>query len=161
MVTRQRASARTRATVAIRDDDTVPGISVEDVSVQENAGPLVFTVTVDPVPASLVTISWNTENGTATAGSDYTATSSGTLTIPVGSATGTISIPITDDALLEADEHFNLVITAATGAGVPGSSELKARATILNDDLPSPDGNRRSVRDRGRNGRGLHVRQDR
>ena len=125
-----------QATVAIRDDDTVPGISVEDVSVQENAGPLVFTVTVDPVPASLVTISWNTENGTATAGSDYTATSSGTLTIPVGSATGTISIPITDDALLEADEHFNLVITAATGAGVPGSSELKARATILNDDLP-------------------------
>ena len=126
-----------RATVAIRDDDTIPGISVEDVSVQENAGPLVFTVTVDPVPASLVTISWNTKNGTAMAGSDYTATTSGTLTIPVGSATGTISIPITDDALLEPDEHFNLVITAATGAGVPGGSELTARATILNDDLPS------------------------
>jgi Calx-beta domain len=66
----------------------------------------------------------------AIAGVDYTAVS-GTLTIPAGSVSGIISVPITGDSLHEGDESFSVTMSNAIGATVTGS---EGTGTILDDD---------------------------
>lgn len=56
-----------------------------------------------------LSVQYETSNGTATAGQDYTATS-GTLTFANGETSKTIQVPITDDALTEPDETFTLAL---------------------------------------------------
>src|SRR5256885_9739723 len=75
------------------DDFTLPSISINDVSVAEgNTGTTnaVFTVTLSPASGQTVTVSYSTANGSATAGSDYVATS-GTLTFNPRDTTKTIT----------------------------------------------------------------------
>lgn len=80
-----------------------------------------------------VTVDYASSNGTATtADSDYTA-ASGTLTIPVGSTTGTINVLLNRDAKYEVNE--TLTMTLSNGSGYnPIGSTLSATGTINNDD---------------------------
>jgi peptide/nickel transport system substrate-binding protein len=119
-----------------------PGISLEDVRLDEgNSGgtTAVFTVSLSSVESGPVTVDYATADETATSGSDYTATS-GTLTIPAGERSATVSVPVNSDTSFETDETFRLTLTN------PSSGTLTAafaRATIVNDDaapLPSPPG---------------------
>src|SRR5262245_37571444 len=64
-------------------------------SVSEGAGNATITVNLS-APGPEVTVQYATSNGSATAGSDYTATS-GTLTIPAFNTSKTFTVPITDD----------------------------------------------------------------
>ena len=59
-----------------------------------------------------VTFSWQTADGTATAGSDYTAQSATSVTIPAGSTSATLEVQTTADTLNEADETFTVAISA-------------------------------------------------
>src|SRR5258706_8855513 len=88
------------------------GLWVEGTRDGVGSGPVsvVFTVT-QTAASSTDTVLTYSVGGTATAGSDYTAPS-GTVTIPAGSTTATITIPVTDDALVEATE--TATITALT-----------------------------------------------
>ncbi len=73
-----------------------------------------------------------TSNGTATAGTDYTATS-GTLTIPAGSLYGFISVPVVRDAAIEGNETFSVTLSSpSTGTAIATGT---ATGTILNDDV--------------------------
>ena len=67
-------------TATIIDDDL--DISINDITVSENTGTATVTVTVanGPSLSSYVDVDYTTVNGTATAGSDFTATS-GTVRI--------------------------------------------------------------------------------
>ena len=60
--------------------------------------------------SSDVTIDYATSNGTATAGSDYTA-ASGTLTFSAGDTSKTFTVSITDDALDEDNETATITIS--------------------------------------------------
>ena len=80
---------------------------------------------------SPVTVQFTTANGTATAGSDYTA-ASGTLTFAAGSTSQTVTVAVTGDLSVESDETFSITLSnpsanatllTATGTG-----------TIINDD---------------------------
>lgn len=62
-----------------------------------------------------VTVNYATADGTATAGSDYTATS-GTLTFAPGVTTQTVGVPIIGDNFAEPDETFSLNLTAPVNA---------------------------------------------
>jgi probable HAF family extracellular repeat protein len=103
----------TNATIAdgvgigtILDDE--PRISIGDVTMKEgNSGTtaFAFTVSLSVVYDVPVTVSYATADGTATAGSDYQA-ASGTLTIPAGQTSGTISVLVNGDRLGEANETF-------------------------------------------------------
>jgi hypothetical protein len=116
----------------------VPNVTIDDPSVGEkheeqadHPSAAYFTVTLSAPAAQTVTASYQTRDGTATADLDYVPTS-GTLTIPAGSVTGTVHVTIIDDSLQEPDETFFLKIS-----NVIGGTVIKARgqATILDDDL--------------------------
>src|SRR5438552_7592376 len=91
---------------------------------------MTFTVTLSSASNLSVNVNFATANGTATAASDYLATS-GTLTFNPGDLTKTINVTINGDQLFEPDETFtvnlsnpvNTTISRGTGTG-----------TILNDD---------------------------
>src|SRR5205085_631752 len=76
-------------------------------------GPFVVTVTLTGATEVPIPIDFATQNGTAVAGSDYTATS-GTLNFPPSLAASqqlTFNVPITADNVVEPDETFTVVAT--------------------------------------------------
>jgi hypothetical protein len=119
----------------IQDDDPEPVVSVADPSVLEgdtgttNAA---FTVSID-APSGLDTqVGYTTVDGTATAPDDYAATS-GIATIPAGSTSTTVDVPVNGDTEYEGNETFALAMSdplnAQLGIG-------RADATIVDDDPP-------------------------
>jgi hypothetical protein len=62
-----------------------------------------------------VTVNYTSADGSATAGSDYQS-KSGTLTIPAGQTTGTITVQVNGDRLGESDEAFVVNLSSATNA---------------------------------------------
>ena len=128
--------ATATGTGTILDDDSVPSLSINDVTLTEgNSGTktATFTVTLSVVSGRAVTVHFATANGTATAGSDYTA-ASGTLTIPAGSTTGTINVTINGDRVVEPDETFFVNLSSPVNATIADS---QGQGSILNDDPPA------------------------
>jgi hypothetical protein len=126
-------------TGAILNDDggsTLPGLSIADTSAYEgHSGPhlIDFAVNLSVPSATDVTVNYVTSNGTATAGSDYTATS-GTMTIPAGVTTKKLVVVVQGDITAEPDETVLLTLSSPAGATL-----IKPTATgnIVNDDPPS------------------------
>jgi uncharacterized repeat protein (TIGR01451 family) len=120
----------------IVNDDAAPNLTVNDVSLNEgNAGTTTFTFTVSlsaPAPAGGVTFDIATADGTATAGTDYTAKSLTSQTIPAGSSTYTFDVLVNGDTTPETDETFFVNVTNATNAIVTDGQGL---GTIVNDDI--------------------------
>ena len=113
---------------------TVPGpaaLSVADASVDEGPGvTLDFAVTLDRERHAAVTVDYATSDGTATAGSDYTATS-GTLTFATGETSKTVSVAVLDDSHDEGSETMTLTLSNASGARI---EDAEATGTIENSD---------------------------
>ena len=73
-------------------------ISVSQARVEEAAGAdVAFAVTLSRAASSRVTVDYATRDGSAHAGSDYTATS-GTVTFQAGDTSQTIAVSVLDDA---------------------------------------------------------------
>jgi len=91
--------------------------------VQERAE---ITVILSEVSSNTVTVDYATGNGTATAGSDYTAVS-GTLTFNPGETGKTFTVPILDNGTDTHDETFNVILSnpAHANLGTPASSQVK------------------------------------
>lgn len=132
------------ASGTITDDDVLT-ISVGNATLVEGTGatPTSFLIPVTlSAPASQdITITVNTANGTASAGSDYTAQTNATVTIPAGQTTANITIPVVADSAIEQDETFGVTISNALLGGVADPSVTIATATstvtIANDDANS------------------------
>ena len=83
----------------------------------------VFLVTLNPAATGTVTVNYATADGTAVAGTDYTATS-GTLTFAPGEREKkTDLVPIADDEEEDSGETFRL---RASSAGVTKSGTMTA-----------------------------------
>ena len=124
---------RSTAAGTIRDDD--PVLTVAGGAAAEADGTLAFAVTVTGGGSArgTVTVDYATSDGTAMAGSDYTATS-GTLTFPPGIGERTLAVPVLDDRVEEGDETVTLTLTGPVNAVIDG---VMAVGTILNDDKAS------------------------
>ena len=112
---------------------TVPGpaLSVADARAEEGTdATLDFAVTLVPARTAAVTVEYATADGTATAGSDYTATS-GTLTFAAGETQKTVSVPVLDDDTDEGSETLTLRLSNAQGANI---ADGEATGTITNSD---------------------------
>jgi uncharacterized protein len=115
---------------------SAPNLSVNDVSLNEgDSGTTSFDFTVSlsaAAGAGGVTFDVATADGTATAGSDYTAKSLAVQTIPAGSSTYSFSVLVNGDSATEPDETFFVNVTNVTGAAV---SDNQGQGTIVNDDI--------------------------
>lgn len=125
---------RGTATITIQNDDPLPGISIHDVTRAEtDSGPHAFHlfVTLSNASSKPVSVQYATADGTAKAGSDYSAIS-GTLTFQPGQTTLIATVPVFADVVVESDETFFVNLTNPTGATIVDS---QAVGTIQNDDL--------------------------
>lgn len=94
----------------------------------------VFTFTLSKPTNVIVSVDFATVDGTAQAGSDYTATH-GTLVFAPGETNQTIVIPVLNDTARETNETFYLALSNATNVS---QSYGRLEARILdNDPLPS------------------------
>lgn len=102
----------------------------------ETAGSLTVTVVRTGGSAGEVGVDFASADGSATAGSDYTAVS-GTLTFADGETSQTITVPIEDDTLVEGKERFSLTLSNPSGGADLGSPN-SATVSILDDEIASP-----------------------
>ena len=106
------------------------------VSVTESSGTLVAVVSREGGAAGAVTVAYATTDGTALAGSDYTAVS-GVLSFSDGATSKSISVPILNDSVIESNETFSILLSSPTGGAVLGSNTVLV-VTITDDDAPAP-----------------------
>src|SRR6266480_1317176 len=120
----------------------VGDISISDVTIAEgNAGTKTATFTVSHAGTAAFSVDYATANGSATAGSDYVATSN-TLNFAAGSGAAqsqTISVTINGDTTVESDETFFVNLSGATNGGT--IVDAQGVGTIANDDTAAGVGN--------------------
>ena len=121
-------------TATLTDNDAPPVLSIDDVSVTEG-DTAQFTITLDAVSSKDVTVAWTTADGTAVAGSDYTARTGQTVTLAAGQQSATITVATTDDSLDETDETFTVTLSNPTAATLGTAT---GTATLLDNDDPPP-----------------------
>ena len=121
------------AQAIILDDDESPSMTINDLSFAEgNATTTIATVTVSLSATSgkSMFVNFATVDGTASSAGDYTA-ASGTLMIPAGQTTGTITILVTGDRRGEPNETFFVNLSSPTNATI---ADGQAVGTIVDDE---------------------------
>jgi hypothetical protein len=116
-------------------------LSINDVTITEgNSGTTnaVFTVSLSSAASTVVSVNYATANGTATAGTDYTAIPPTTLTFNPGETSKTITVAVNGDNQVELNETFflNLSNLQANGSNVT-LADNQGQGTINNDDSAS------------------------
>ena len=136
------------AVVTILDDDVpLPGtlaISPIVSVVDESATQTSFVVTRSGGSDGEVTVQYDTSDGSAVAGEDYTA-ASGILTFADGETSKTITVDLTGDNVDEPDQGFLLTLSNVTGGAALADSV--ATATIVDDDQATLGGSPIFARD--------------
>ncbi|MGI9214064.1 MAG: Calx-beta domain-containing protein, partial [Methylococcaceae bacterium] len=138
----QGAVLDTRASSAVGtiNDDDVAEVYFTDINPQviegnpSDAYTADLTVELSSPSTQTVSVNYSVLSGTAKAGSDFIG-SGGVLVFQPGTTSQTLSIPITGDQQVEADEDFSVQLTTAKNANINPSTG-KATVTIINDDLP-------------------------
>jgi hypothetical protein len=126
----------TFAPVGIVEIPAPPSITIDDVTVNEDAGTATFTVKLShpvsgPCPDT-VSVDFDTSDASATAPGDYLS-QSGTLAFGPGEDTTTVTVPIVDDAINEPTERFFVDLTNPAGASIDDDRGI---GTILDDEAP-------------------------
>jgi hypothetical protein len=119
-------------TVTIQNDD-LPALAIGDTAVTEgNAGVTnaVFTVTLTPAAVGGVSASYTTANGSATAGTDYTA-KTGTVSFAPGVTTQTLSVAVLGNTVPQASRTFSVTLSNPSGANIADTTGV---ATINDND---------------------------
>ena len=128
-------------TGTILDNDTPRVNAIDSVTVHEGEN-AIFTVTLDQATVQGTTLTLGLADGSATLGADYTGAlvfsngvinnGDGTITVPAGVGSFTVTVPTVNDTTAELTEDFTLSVGGQTGTG-----------TILdNDVLLRPDSER-------------------
>lgn len=119
-------------------NDEGPLLRMSDVVTTEgNAGTknFVFTVSLTATSSrSSVTVNCVTANGSAAAGSDYTAVNI-PLTFFPGQTSKTCTVPVLGNTMVEPNETFVVNLTSPVGATIV-DPDFRGLGTILNDDGP-------------------------
>lgn len=125
---------------SITNDDSA-SIAINDVAITEgNSGSsnATFTVTLTGAVQGGFTVPVTSSNGSATAGSDYTAIAANTNLSFTGTLgeTRTVSVAVTGDSVVEAAESFNVNLGTPSNAQV-NVTDNTGVGTINNDDASS------------------------
>ena len=127
------AETLTSAAYPSTNEAASPTLSVADAEVEEAADvTLDFAVTLSRPLDEAVTVAWVTSDGTAAAGSDYTA-GSGTLIFAAGETEKTVQVAVLDDGHHEDSETMTLTLSNPSPARVK-LADAEATGTIRNLD---------------------------
>lgn len=132
------------ATARIADDeaigvivnDDLPLVSIAPASVVEldtGVRALTLPLSLDHAATENIIVFYDTSDGTAEAGSDYTATS-GSITVQSGDVSASISIDTLGDTDVENTEDFLVTLTSVQGPALLGLAS--ASGSILDNDGP-------------------------
>jgi uncharacterized delta-60 repeat protein len=120
----------------LSDGTTKPQISVNDVArLEGNAGltTFEFTVSLSKPSSQTITVSRQTQDGTATtADSDYTGLSAATITFNPNETQKQVTVNAAGDTKIEPDETFFVNLSGASNATI---ADGQGQGTIQNDDL--------------------------
>ena len=122
----------------IINDDTPPTVSFAGDPSPVNEGdvgaanPINFTVSLSETSLQAVTVNWATSDGTAIAGTDYTA-ASGIATINPGTLSTTVTVYTIGDLVDEPDKTFTVTLTGPSGATL--GAKPTATGTVKDDDI--------------------------
>lgn len=105
-----------------------PTVQANAISAGEGNGSAVFTVTLSRASDAPVSVDYQTEDGSAVAGQDYTAAGVTTLTFAPGEISKQVSVAVLEDSLMEGDETFSLRFTNPQNATL-GSDTAVATIT--------------------------------
>jgi hypothetical protein len=129
-------TSNTSATVVVQANGApAPQFTVQDTAVQEgNSGSVnaLVTIALTNAAASTVSVTATTVDGSAKAGTDYTATGPTVETFTAGQTTKTFTVPINPDTIVQGNRSFTVNLSASTG---PTILRTSATITILDDDL--------------------------
>ena len=105
--------------------------TVDDAAVVESAGEITFKVNIGDGLEVPMNLYYKTINGSATAGKDFEQPADGAMmTIQAEQTSVTVTIPITDDTLVEGDESFRLRVIHT----IDRDFDDTATGTIKDDD---------------------------
>jgi hypothetical protein len=112
------------------------GLSINDVSVVEgNSGTTQAVFTISRVDTSVVSsVAWDANvrrDAPAPAGREDFSSAGGTVSLAVGQASNTVSVPVYGDTVGEQDEIFEVNLSSPSGATIVGGTGI---GTIDNDD---------------------------
>lgn len=132
-----RLSSATNATIAdgtgmgtIINDDTLPRLSINDVSVPEDSLSAMFTLTLSATRPEMVTVEYAVSGVTATDNVDFQVRT-GRITFPPNTMTQPLTILVFGDGDIETDETFLVTLSDAVNAIIADDEGV---GTILNDD---------------------------
>ncbi len=131
--------SRSMATITILDDDATLTVSAPN-TIEGDPGartPMVFTATLRQAINRAVQVDYRVSGGTATSGADYAALSPGTLTIPAGSRSASVTVTVLGDAVDENSETVVLEFSNLRGAMFRGDvTSLRVTGTISSNSPP-------------------------
>jgi Calx-beta domain len=104
-----------------------PGLSISDTAVNNAGTTATFTVSLDFPRTTAITVHYATADGSAVAGSQYTATS-GDLTFTPGQKSQTINVSVTPGSFTGSIKSFFVNLTSPSGAVMADS---QGRADLL------------------------------
>ena len=122
-------------TWTITDDESEPTVSVEALTVSESTATANVKIVLSHPSVETVTASFSTSDDTADSGEDYTAVTSQTVSFSALDVSETVAVSITNDALDEYEEQFDVNLASPSNATL-GTSTAKVSITD-NDAQPS------------------------
>jgi hypothetical protein len=132
-------------TGTMNNDDMAPTVAINDPPAVSEGQARTFNITLtgNTNTAFSHNVSWTTANGTATAGSDYTA-ASGTVTLSTGDTQETVSVQTLTDGVYEpgagGTENFavNISTNANSNGAVISFTDPSGNGVIFDMDNPFP-----------------------
>ena len=124
------------ATVTIADNDSIPQLSINDVTITEGnsgTGNANFIVSLSNPSNQTITVAYQTGNISAVAGTDY-ITQTGTITFNPGEVSKTVGVIVNGDTLIENNETFKVNLLTPVNATIADGEGI---GTINNDDIPT------------------------
>jgi len=123
-----------QGTGTINDVPPPPSFAIGNATAVSEGSPLTFTVTKTGTTSSNYSVSYATTGGTATSGSDYTATSGTLIFAAGGTSSQTVSVPTLTDSVVESPETVLVTLSSPTGGATISASQGSG---TINDNTPS------------------------
>ena len=120
-------------------DRSTLGFSQASYDVNEADGSVTVEITLSAAAVADVNVTLFTADGTAIAPDDYTAVSTQTLTIRAGDTRTELTIAVADDALVEGDEQFTIMLSTGSPPAVVSLGSITIATLTIADDDTAPD----------------------